>query len=256
MKVNLIHVERGYLYNQAYIDAGDGPVVILLHGLFGKLGMWKPSVDALMKKYRVVVPRLPIFELPAESTNIRHLSDVLHEFIECHNLRDVHLVGHAIGGQVALMYANDHPLNVDRIVLTGSAGLFESLDFKMAMSPEAANYDFINKQVRSAFYNAEHTPEQLVNEIYASIQSSPRKLKISSLIQSSKTDTVEMFLNHLDHRVLLLWGLQDKITPPEVALHFHDFLHNSEVRFIEKCGHLPMVEEPEIFSKHLMSFLD
>ncbi|HZY79342.1 MAG TPA: alpha/beta hydrolase [Cyclobacteriaceae bacterium] len=256
MKVNLIHVERGYLYNQAYIDAGDGPPVIFLHGLFGKLGMWRSSVEALMKNYRVVVPRLPIFELPAESTNIRHLAEVLHEFIECHNLRDVNLVGHAIGGQVALMYANYHPRNVDRIVLTGSAGLFESLDFKMAMSPEATNYDFINKQVRSAFYNAEDAPEQLVDEIYASIQSSPRRLNISSLIQSSKTDTVEVFLNNLDHRVMLLWGLQDKITPPEVALHFHDFLRNSEVRFIEKCGHLPMVEEPEIFSKHLLSFLD
>lgn len=198
MNVNLLD-------NQAYIDAGDGPAVIFLHGLFGKVDMWESSVDALMKKYRVVVPQLPILEVRAESTNIRNLSEVLHEFIEYHNLRDVHLVGHAIGGQVALMYANDHPHNVDRIVLTGSAGLF---------------------------YGAEGASDALDDETYTGI------------------------LNNLDHRVMLLWGSQDNVTPPEVALHFQDFLWNSEVRFIEKCGHLPMVEEPEIFSKHLLSFFD
>jgi 2-hydroxy-6-oxonona-2,4-dienedioate hydrolase len=53
---------------------------------------------------------------------------------------------------------------------------------------------------------------------------------------------------------MLLWGLEDKITPPSITFHFHDFLKNSEIRFIEKCGHLPMVEEPEKFAKHLASF--
>jgi 2-hydroxy-6-oxonona-2,4-dienedioate hydrolase len=54
--------------------------------------------------------------------------------------------------------------------------------------------------------------------------------------------------------VMLLWGLEDRITPPSVTFHFHDFLQNSEIRFIEKCGHLPMIEEPEKFVRHLTSF--
>lgn len=244
------------LYNQLYIDTGDGPVVILLHGLFGKLAMWKPAVEALRKKFRVIVPRLPIFELPADRTNIGHLSALLHEFIEFHNLRDVNLVGHAIGGQVALSYAHDHPRNVGRIVLSGSNGLFESSDFQAATSSEVSDYNYVDEQVRAAFYHSDEAPDALVDEIYAAVQNDTKRQSISSLIQSSRQNSVEMFLNKLDHRVMLLWGLEDKITPPEVALHFHDFLQNSEVRFIEKCGHLPMIEEPEIFTKHLISFLD
>lgn len=244
------------VYNQAYIDAGDGPVVILLHGLFGKLAMWKPAVEALRKNFRVVVPRLPIFDLPAERTNIHHLSDLLDQFIEYHRLRDVSLVGHAIGGQVALCYAHDHPRNVNRIVLTGSAGLFDSTDFQAATSADVSDYNYVDEQVRSAFFRSDEAPEALVDEIYATVQNVEKRENISSLIESSRQNGVEMFLNKLDHRVMLLWGLEDKITPPEVALHFHDFLQNSEVRFIEKTGHLPMVEEPELFSKHLLSFLD
>lgn len=258
LNFNLIRVNEGPLYNHAYLDTGDRgnrPVVIFLHGLFGNVGMWWQSVEALADRFRVVVPRLPIFDLPAEFTNIGHLSDLLHEFIEWHNLRDVHLVGHAIGGQVALMYAHDHPRNVNRIVLTGSMGLFDSIDFKAATSP-AAKYDYVDQSVRSAFYHSDETPNALVDEIYANMHSKPRRLNIKSLMRSSKQTTVEAFLNNLDHRVMLLWGLEDKITPPEVALHFHDFLRDSEVRFIEKCGHLPMIEEPTIFSKHLLSFFD
>jgi 2-hydroxy-6-oxonona-2,4-dienedioate hydrolase len=256
LSFNLIRVNEGPLYNHAYIDTGDGPVVIFLHGLFGNVGMWWQSVEALAGSYRVVVPRLPIFELPAEFTNIGHLSDLLHEFIEWHNLRDVHLVGHAIGGQVALMYAHDHPRNVNRIVLTGSTGLFDNIDFKATTSPASASFDYVDQRVRSAFYHSEETPDALVHEIYSTMQCKPRRSNIKSLIRSSKQTTVEAFLNNLDHRVMLLWGLEDRITPPAVALHFHDFLRNAEVRFIEKCGHLPMIEEPKTFTKHLLSFLD
>jgi pimeloyl-ACP methyl ester carboxylesterase len=240
------------LYNQAYIDIGDGAPVVLLHGLFGKVSMWKSTVDALSKHYRVIVPRLPLFELPADQSNISHLAELLNEFIEWHRLTDVNLVGHAMGGQVALSYAHDHPRNVDKIVLAGSSGMFESTDFQAATSAEVNDYNYIDEQVRSAFYRADETPETLVDEIYATIKS--KGARIGSFIESSKQNRVEMFLNRLDHRVMLLWGLEDKITPPEVALHFHDFLQNSEVRFIEKCGHLPMIEEPELFSKHLRSF--
>lgn len=176
------------VYGQAFIDTGDGPTVILLHGLFGKVSMWKRTIEGLKKNFRVVVPRLPIFDLPAESVSIKQLSAHLHEFIEWHNLDDVCIVGHGIGGQLALAYAAEHPIKVYKIVLSSTA------------EPDAST------------------------------------------------------LNRLDHRVMLLWGLEDRITPPAVTFHFHDFLQNSEIRFIEKCGHLPMVEEPEKFVRHLASF--
>lgn len=64
------------------------------------------------------------------------------------------------------------------------------------------------------------------------------------------------FLRMLKLPVLLLWGLQDKITPPEVALKFHDLLPNATVKFVDQCGHLPMVERPDDYVRHVLSFLD
>jgi len=205
------------IYDQAFIDTGKGPVVILIHGLFGPIGMWRSTIDALKSNYRVIVPRLPIFEVTNEFSDIRYAAKALHQFIEINGLYDVSLVGHDAGGHVAVMYAHDHPGNVMRIVLSGVSG-------------------------------PAYQTEEIVHEVYAHRQ---------PCLPAGKAGTpVEPFLNKIDHHVMLLWGLEDKITPPEVSFHFHDFLQNSEVRFLENSGHLPMIEEPEAFAKHLISFLN
>jgi len=122
------------------------------------------AVDALKNNYRVIVPRLPIFDLPIQHTNIKYLVRVLNDFIEWHQLRDVTLVGHAIGGQVALMYAYTHPANVNRIVLSGSSGLFENSKFDEVTPSEISDYDFIQDKVREAFYEPEITPSHFVRK--------------------------------------------------------------------------------------------
>jgi len=243
------------LYNQTYVNTGNGPAVILLHGLFGNFGLWKKTVDALKENYRVIVPRFPIFDLPIQNTNIKYLVKVLDEFIEWNQLKNVTLVGHAIGGQVALLYTYTNPTLVEKLVLTGSAGLFENSNFDEATPSEISDYDFIQEKVREAFYEPSATPNHFVEEIYTTVQNIPKRLTIGSFIRSSKQNSVTYFLNKLDHPILLLWGLEDRITRPEVALHFHDFLQNSEIRFIERCGHVPMVENAEEFNKHLLNFL-
>ena len=113
-------------YNQAYIDTGEGHPVILLHGLFGSLAMWRPTILALQRNHRVVVPRLPLFDVPIYRANVNSLVEILHEFLDWHELTDVTLVGTDIGGQIALCYAHEHPERVRRIVLSGSSGLFEN----------------------------------------------------------------------------------------------------------------------------------
>jgi 2-hydroxy-6-oxonona-2,4-dienedioate hydrolase len=242
-------------YNQTYINVGRGPAVILLHGLFGNLGMWEKTVKALKTNHNVIVPRLPIFDLPIQHTNIRYLANVLHEFIDWNGLTDVTLVGHAIGGQVALIYTYIHPTNVDKLVLCGSTGLFENSPFD-GTTPSAINdYEFVEEKVNEAFFQPHGAPRYFVDDIYATVQSIPKRLTIGSLVRSSRQSSVALLLGRLDHPTLLLWGLEDRIAPPETALLFHDLLQNSEVRFIEQCGHVPMVEKPDEFNGHVLSFL-
>lgn len=242
------------LYNQAYISVGQGPVVILLHGLFGNLAMWKSVIEALKPDYKVIVPRLPLFELTIENTTVKYLTKTLHDFIDWHQLTDVTLIGHALGGQVALMYTHQYPQNVDRLILTSSTGLLEKSPFTEA-DAYIDDYEYIQDRIEDAFFHKDFVSEDLVNEIFTTVQNIPKRMAIGSIARSSQHFKVTSFLNKIDHPVLLMWGLQDKISTPESALHFHDLLPNSEVKFIDECGHLPMVEQAEQYNKYLLSFL-
>ena len=236
------------LYTQAYMDVGQGPVVILLHGLFGNLAMWRPTIHALQNKYRVIVPRLPFFGESIFRTNVDNLVDALHQFIDWHQLSNVTLVGTDLGGQVALCYANQYPDHVNQIVLSGSSGISENVDYSL-------DYSVIRAQLQQVFYENKFASFHLINSIYQTMNTASNGLHVKYYAQSSQENDVTHFLGSLRLPVLLIWGLQDKITTPEVALQFHDLLPNGSVRFIEACGHLPMVERPNEYLKYILSFL-
>ena len=237
------------LYNQAYMDVGQGPVVILLHGLFGNLAMWRPTIQALQDRYRVIVPRLPFFGEPIFRTSIDNLILALHEFIDWHQLSNVTLVGTDLGGLVALCYADQYPENVSQIALSGSSGLSENLAY-------SKDYAVIRDQIQQVFYENKFASFHLVNSIYQTMNTAPNGLYVKYFTESSQEMNVSNFIRSLRLPVLLVWGLQDKITTPEVALQFHDLLPNGTVKFVDECGHLPMVEQSEIYVSHLVSFLD
>ncbi len=250
-----ISKREGLVFHRPYIDEGKGSVVILLHGLFGDINLWLPVVEELKKTHRVIIPRFPLFDLPIEQTNLSFLVRVLHDFIEWHQLSYVTLVGHAVGGQVALFYAHQHPDAVEKIVLVGSSGLIDQNPVDESGATHPANFHFISEKVRNAFYQEVPEVENQTRSIYETVQSLPKRMVLTSLVKSSLHSKVASFLGKLELPVLLIWGLQDKITPPEVALHFHDLLKNAEVKFIDQCGHVPMVEQTEKFNQHLYQFL-
>jgi 2-hydroxy-6-oxonona-2,4-dienedioate hydrolase len=230
------------------MDVGHGPVVILLHGLFGNLAMWRPTIQALQENYRVVVPRLPFFGEPIFRTHVDNLVSALAEFIDWHQLTDVTLVGTDLGGQVALCYADRFPQQVAQIVLSGSSGLTENIVYSM-------DYSSIRDQIQQVFYENKFASFHLVNSVYQTMNTSINGLHVKYFAQSSQEAEVSEILRDLSHPVLLIWGLQDKITTPEVALQFHDLLQHGTVRFIDSCGHLPMVERPDVYTAHLLAFL-
>lgn len=240
-------------YTQAYINTGQGQTVILLHGIFGNVHIWKPVVEALKNDYRVIVPRLPLSDLSLEDANVKHLAQALHRFIEFHNLQNVTLVGHAVGGQLALMYTHLYPANVRKLVLVSSAGLMERSPALNADVP--IDFQSLQEEIEEAFYLKEYLDEKIVEEIYEVTRDESRQAVIGEIARSSKRFRVSAILNKIDHPVLLVWGLHDPISPPESALHFHDLLSNSEIRFLEACGHVPMLEKAEEFTHHLRTFL-
>ncbi|MFM7853823.1 MAG: alpha/beta fold hydrolase [Flammeovirgaceae bacterium] len=243
------------LYRQTYIDRGNGPTVVLLHGLFGNVKQWLPVVEGLCKNYRVLVPRLPIVDSALAPITINQLLTILHEFIEWHQLSNITLVGHAVGGQLALFYTHRHPSIVEKLVLVSSNGLLDKNLAAEAGSLSPTSFDFISQKVHAAFHQPNETVTELATEIYELVQSVPKRLALTSLLQSSLHSKVSSFLTKINLPVLLVWGLQDQINPPRVALHFHDLLPNSTIKFIDNCGHVPMLENPNEFVDAVQHFL-
>lgn len=239
-------------YYQTYVNTGEGQVVILLHGIFGNVHIWKPVVEALRNSYRVIVPRIPLSDLPLEDANVRHIAHVLHEFIEHHALKNVVLVGHAVGGQLALMYTHLYPANVRKLVLVGSAGLMER---NPLADPEALNFQILQDEFEHAYFFKGYSSDKIAEELCEVAGDESKQAALGKIAESSKLFQVSAFLNKIDHPVLLVWGLHDPVSPPESALHFNDLLSNSEIKFIENCGHVPMLEKPDQFVNHLLAFL-
>jgi len=231
------------LYSQYYLSLGQGPVVLLLHGLFGNVSMWARTIDVLQSNYRVIVPRLPIFSGPAHA-DLESLVHTLHEFIAWHQLSNVSLVGHGAGGILALHYATLHPANVNKIVVSGCP----KAPVPIWSDPDENEInEFTEDYTQSLVDGARSQHHELHGERSDQMRNGVHTGKLGNNAASP--------LNRLDHATLLVWGLDDLISPPEVALHFNNILPNADLRFIEKCGHLPMVEQPDIFNQYVHGFL-
>ncbi|MFD2147582.1 alpha/beta fold hydrolase [Mucilaginibacter antarcticus] len=114
--------ERGF----KYIDEGEGQVLLLLHGLMGGLSNWEEVIEEFRHKYRVILPLLPVYELPVITTGVKTLSKFVHKFIKYKQLQNVILLGNSLGGHVGLIYALTHPEKLRALVLSGSSGLYEN----------------------------------------------------------------------------------------------------------------------------------
>ena len=237
-----------------YIDEGQGPVLLLLHGLFGALSNWEGVVNKFSKKYRVIIPMLPIYEMPIRESGLEGLNSFVEGFVKLKNLKDLTLIGNSLGGHVALIYTLRNAEKVDKLVLTGSSGLFENT---MGGSfPKRGSYDYIKERVEYTFYDPETATKELVDEVFETTKSIPKCMRIVGIAKSAQRNNMAGDIPNIQVPTLLVWGLNDTITPPMVGHEFNRLIPNSELHFIDKCCHAPMMEHPEKFNKILEGFLN
>jgi 2-hydroxy-6-oxonona-2,4-dienedioate hydrolase len=235
-------------------DVGEGEAIILLHGLFGNLSNWGKVVYEFSSTHRVIVPRLPFYSKPISSERLHDLVLYLKNFMDYHQLEKATLMGNSLGGHVSLLYAWQYPERVEKLVLAGSSGLFEN-SFGGSF-PRVRDYDYIKEKVHSTFYKREVVTPKLVDEVFETVQSRSKTMSIIGLARAAQRNNVSHKLSQVTCPTLLIWGLQDTVTPPEVALEFDEHLPNSDVVFIDHCGHVPMMEQPEIFNRYVRKFLE
>jgi 2-hydroxy-6-oxonona-2,4-dienedioate hydrolase len=236
-----------------FLEVGDGEPLVLLHGLFGALSNFATLIEYFRQHNKVIVPMLPLLEMDILHTSVGGLAKFVHRFIEARDYRQLHLLGNSLGGHVALVHILKHPERIKSLILTGSSGLFES---GMGDSyPKRGDYDYIKKKTELTFYDPKTATKELVDEVYSITNNRLKAIKIIALAKSAIRNNLGEELNQIQQPTLLVWGKNDTITPPFVAQEFNKLIPNSELHFIDKCGHAPMMEVPDEFNAILLKFL-
>lgn len=237
----------------SYVEEGQGEVLLILHGLFGALSNFKEVMDAFSSRYKVVIPMMPIYQLPVAETHVKSLAEFIHRFANFKKFDKFHILGNSLGGHVALVYSLEHPERIHSMILTGSSGLYENA---MGGSfPRREDYSFIKSKVEYTFYDPQTATKELVDEVFEIVNNKEKLIRILALAKSAIRHNMSADLHKFGMPVCLIWGKNDTITPPEVAEEFNSLLPNSDLFWIDHCGHAPMMEKPSEFNAILGPWL-
>ncbi len=237
-----------------YIEKGEGTPMIILHGLMGGLSNFQGVSDYFPSKgYKVLIPELPIYDMPILKTTVKNFAKFLEGFIEAKGLKEVILLGNSLGGHIGLLHTKMFPDMVKALVITGSSGLYES-----AMGdgyPKRGDYEFIKKKAQDVFYDPEVATKEIVDEVFATVNDRMKLVKTLAIAKSAIRHNMSKDLPHMNTPTCIIWGENDTVTPPNVAKEFHELLPDSDLYWIEKCGHAPMMEHPDDFNRILEAWL-
>ena len=238
----------------SFIEAGEGHPLILLHGLMGGLSNFDKTVNFFADKgYKVFVPVLPIYDLPVLNTNLTTIAKYVVKFIEEKTTEPVTLVGNSMGGHIGLILTLARPDLVQNLVLTGSSGLYERT-FGDSF-PRKSDKEYIRKKTEEVFYDPNVATQELVDEVFSVVNDRMKGIKTVMLARSAIKHNMMNDLPKIKTPVCLIWGKQDNVTPPDVAVDMNKFLPNSSLYWIEECGHAAMMEKPDEFNEILYEWL-
>jgi 2-hydroxy-6-oxonona-2,4-dienedioate hydrolase len=227
---------------------------MLLHGLFGALSNFYDIIEGFKKTHKVVIPILPLYDLPIEETTVGGYVNYVERFVAYKGYQKVIVLGNSLGGHIALIYALANPDKIKGVVLTGSSGLFESA---MGDSyPKRGDYDYIKKKAELTFYDPKFASKELVDELFDIVNDRAKVIRVLATAKSAIRQNLAEEVAKISAPTLLIWGNNDTITPPFVGEEFHKLIPNSQLFFIDKCGHAPMMEQPEEFNRYLGKFLN
>ncbi len=238
-----------------YLEIGEGTPMIILHGLMGGLSNFDNVAQFFPEKgYKVIIPELPLFELPLLTTNVNSFAKYLKEFISHKKLDKVILLGNSLGGHIGLLYTKQYPKNVKALVITGSSGLYESA---MGESyPKRGDRNYIKTKTENVFYDPAIATSELVDEVFETVNDRVKLIRTLAIAKSAIRHNMGKDLPKMNTPTCIIWGENDSVTPPEVGKEFHEKLPDSDLFWIKKCGHAAMMEHPDTFNEILIAWLE
>lgn len=238
----------------SYIEEGEGTPIVLLHGLMGELSNFSSLTDYFSKKgYKVYAPELPLYDFPLLSTNVSSIAKYVARFLQEIVQEPAILVGNSLGGHLGLVVTHKKPELVKALCLTGSSGLYEK-SFGETF-PKRGDYNYVLKKTQEVFYDPAVATKEVVDDVFETVNDRKKAIKTLYIARSAIKHNMKKDLKDIHTPVCLIWGKQDNVTPPEVAVEFEEHLPNSSLYWIDKCGHAPMMEHPDAFNELLSNWL-
>jgi 2-hydroxy-6-oxonona-2,4-dienedioate hydrolase len=243
--------------NIHYFEAGQGPAVILLHGLGAVKEVWMPSFGALSPKYHVyAIDQLGFghSDKPLLDYKIATFVDFLHGFMEAQNIGKATLVGNSLGGWIALDFAAQYPAMVDKLVLVDSAGLPWTKASTIDLNP--SSLAATRTMLESLFYDKKMVADGFVRQVFAGRMSNNDGYTIQRTVAGFATPQFEDGkLSSIHAPTLVVWGRQDELIPLASGENLRDGITGAKLVVFEQCGHVPQLEKPAEFNQALLEFL-
>jgi 2-hydroxy-6-oxonona-2,4-dienedioate hydrolase len=248
-----------------YIDENrNGDPVILIHGLGGSIESWDSNIRQLISSnLRIIALDLPGFGLSDKSKirySIKFYSNFVTTFLGTIGAsHKVSLVGSSLGGQIAAEIAIKKSEIVSKLVLISPAGTTPR-SFKG--TPSLCKYVSIlraksSREIKEILSSLDNIAiaDSYANNIYKILSTPEAKAAfLSALNESSRAPRFTKYMANTDFTILVIWGKEDKIIPVKYAKPFVN-IPNCRLLIIERCGHRPHVEKPELFNRIVHDFI-
>jgi len=260
--------------NVHFVETGKGPPILFLHGLGGSWRDWSANLPAFASNYRAMAMDFPGFgesDKPEVRYSIEWLTDVVERFLQQQECDRLNLVGHSMGGLVALNLASRPKSRVKKLVITDAVRISDKSEFlAYAMSKKIMGADtewefvesFLKDQFRSMADDLiEKQKPQTARDLFESL-----KVPIIGKPLLPMTPEVQMIASIFDFDIrpklasiqqptLILWGAKDSIASPQDASFLQTKIHASTLIVFPDSGHSPMMEHPSLFNQELGKFL-
>ena len=236
-----------------WLEQGAGEPLLLLHGLMGQMHHWDGAMERLAPLCRPIALSLPIFDPALHELSIKALTDHALRFLDALEIPHAVIGGNSLGGHVALALTIDHPDRVSGLVLTGSTGLLERDHTRVPRSPEA---ECVRQKMEEAFFDRSLVTDGWVESVRTVLMTPALALRVVRFARDARRHNVADRLGAIEVPTLLVWGLDDRITRPEVAQRFHALIPDAQLAYLARCGHIAMLERPVAFARVVAHWLE
>ena len=265
----------GDVRTRYWVLGASGSPIVLIHGLGASAEIWLRNIDSLAERHRVYVPDLLGFgrtDKPPSLYSTDHFTRFINDFLNAMQIERCSLVGHSLGGGIALQYILRFPEKVDKLVLVDSAGLGRDAPLFLRMLSLPFIGDLLTSPSRLGVYfffrqavdRASDVTKDFIDHYY-NLHSLPgahasfsKIIRNIMTIRGGRQELIEPVLTNLHritHPTLVVWGKNDRILPVKHASIANNGIPNSRLHIFDRCGHMPHFEYPSEFNELLMDFL-